>query len=212
MRNRFVVAILGLALALGVMPVRAHAQTHKNTLSWTDSANPTGTTYNIYGDVVCPTATATPIGTSTSVAAGYTDATVTAGKTKTYQVTAVLNSVESTKSNCISALTPVFAPTGLQVTGINGQQVSLSWTASTDGPVTAQTLFHATSGCGTTPAWDLGTALSATATTFTTSATPGIAVQCYALGATVNGTSSAKSVLVQVTITAPVSNVTVVSQ
>ncbi len=86
------------------------AQGHNVTLNWTDTLNPAGTTWNVYRAPSACTAssvfvklTATALTVKT-----YTDSTVVSGS-YCFQVTAVLNGVESVPSNQASAVYP-FAP------------------------------------------------------------------------------------------------------
>jgi len=91
------------------------------TLTWNTVANATG--YRLYRDGALITS---PTGNS------YTDPGRTNGVTYAYTVSAIVSSVETSKSAPVSVtpfvLTPA-APAGLTATGGNAQ-VSLSWTAS----------------------------------------------------------------------------------
>ena len=84
----------------------AQAKSHSVNLSWTDTANPAGTTYNVYRatglcsgtPVFSKLATGVPIAT---VAAPYVDSTVTPGNF-CYQVTATVAGLESPASNSVN--------------------------------------------------------------------------------------------------------------
>ncbi len=96
--------------------VVASAQTaHSVTLTWADTLNPSGTTYNVYR---APTACAgTP--SFTRIASGlnlktYTDLTVVPGS-YCFQVSAVSSSIESGPSNAATAAVPASPPTNLTV-------------------------------------------------------------------------------------------------
>lgn len=89
--------------------------THSVTLSWTDTLNPTGTTYNVYRATGLCSGTPTFSKLATAISAKtYQDTTVTPGN-YCYQVTATYNSVESAPSNSALAPVPSFAPTQLIV-------------------------------------------------------------------------------------------------
>lgn len=95
----------------------AFAQTtHSATLTWVDTQNPAGTTYNIYRATgLC---SGTPVFSKLQggvTVMTYTDATVTAGN-YCFQVTATTAGIESPASNTAQAPIPNFAPTQLQVT------------------------------------------------------------------------------------------------
>jgi fibronectin type 3 domain-containing protein len=94
----------------------AQAATHSATLTWSDTQNPSGTTYTIYR------ATGLCSGTPTfaMLAAGvtamtYVDTTVTTGN-YCYGVEAVFSGVSSVMSPTVVAAVPDFAPVGLTVT------------------------------------------------------------------------------------------------
>lgn len=102
-------------LLLAVATLAAQT-THSVTLTWTDTLNPSGTTYNVYR------ATGLCSGTPSfsKIAAGvatktYQDTTVTPGN-YCYSVSATSNGVESAQSNTALAPVPSFAPTQLSVT------------------------------------------------------------------------------------------------
>jgi len=109
--------LLVFVLAMLLTSPPAFAQvTHSATLTWVDTQNPTGTTYNVYRATgLC---SGTPV--FSKLQAGvtvltYTDSTVTPGNF-CYQVTATSLGIESAASNTAQAPVPNFAPTNLQVT------------------------------------------------------------------------------------------------
>lgn len=103
------------ALLLAVM-VAAQTPQHSVTLNWTDTANPSGTTYTVYRAVgLCSgTPTFSKLATAVTVKT-YQDSTVQPGN-YCYQVTATANSVESAPSNTALAPVPSFAPSQLTIT------------------------------------------------------------------------------------------------
>ena len=114
MRKRFVVwavafALFGIGIALA-------QSTHSATLTWQDTLNPAGTTYNVYRATgLCSgTPTFAKIATGLTVKT-YLDSTVTPGN-YCYQVTATFNAIESAPSNSAPAAVPSFAPSALGVT------------------------------------------------------------------------------------------------
>jgi hypothetical protein len=89
-------------LALIFFAVPALAQTAKKVvITWSDTSNPTGTTYNIYrASAACSTnPTLTKLNTAPITTQTYTDTTVTAGTTYCYAGTAVGPGGESAQSN-----------------------------------------------------------------------------------------------------------------
>jgi hypothetical protein len=98
---------------------------HAATLTWTDSTNPTGTTYNAWRltgtcPTTAPTTTSgfTQVNTSAIAAKTFTDSTVAAAATYCYVVTAVGTSgPPSAPSNDAQVIIPgAVPPTGLSVT------------------------------------------------------------------------------------------------
>lgn len=91
------------------------AQTHKATLVWVDTLNPTGTTYTVARATgLC---TGTPVFSTLAsglTALTYVDSTVTPGN-YCYEVFATSGGVLSTASNTALAPVPSFAPTALTV-------------------------------------------------------------------------------------------------
>ena len=97
-----------LALSLLVVPVRAQSA-HTVTITWTDTANPAGTTYTIYrASAACSTnPTLTKLVSGLTVKT-YTDSTVTNGTTYCYAATANGPGGESAFSNQAPAV--IIAP------------------------------------------------------------------------------------------------------
>lgn len=104
---RAAVAALSLSFALP-----AHAQAaHKVLISWTDTANPAGTTYSVYrASAACSTNPTLTKLTSGLTVTTYTDSTVTNGQTYCYAVTANGPGGESAFSNEAPAI--ILAPPG----------------------------------------------------------------------------------------------------
>lgn len=103
------------ALAFAFGQGQAQTQTHMVTLAWTDTANPSGTTYNVFRSTGnCPAAppTLTTLGTFAQINAAavtaklYLDTTVTGSTTYCYFVTAF----NSTGSSAPSAMIPSAVP------------------------------------------------------------------------------------------------------
>ena len=106
---------LCLILILG-SPLLAQTTTHKVTLTWADTLNPSGTTYTVLR------ATGLCSGTPSfaTLASGitvltYVDSTVTPGN-YCYQVEASVGGVLSGPSNSAVAPIPAFAPTAFALT------------------------------------------------------------------------------------------------
>lgn len=94
----------------------AQTDTHAATLTWQDSRNPTGTTYNVYrADGLCSGTPSWSKIASAVTAKTYEDTTVQPGN-YCYTVTAVLNGMESAQSNWALAPVPSFPPQQLGVT------------------------------------------------------------------------------------------------
>lgn len=104
-------------LLLAVSAALATAQTtHNATLTWTDTLNPSGTTYNVYRATGLCSGTPSFAKLATGIAPKtYVDATVTTGN-YCYEVTAVLNGIESAASNTAAAAVPAFPPATLTLT------------------------------------------------------------------------------------------------
>lgn len=101
---------------LFILPLSLFAQTqHSATLAWTDTLNPTGTTYTVYrAPGLCsgsPVFAKLATGLATT---NYVDSTVTPGN-YCYQVSATFNGMESAPSNQAPAPVPSFPPTQLTV-------------------------------------------------------------------------------------------------
>ncbi len=97
----------------------AFAQTpHSVTLNWVDTANPTGTTYNVYrASGTCsssPIFSGIPINTLPVAGKTYLDTPIAPGNW-CYRVTAIANGIESTPSNTASAPVPAFPPSTLTI-------------------------------------------------------------------------------------------------
>lgn len=104
-------------LILILLVAVAYAQTtHSVSLAWQDTANPTGTTYNVYRATgLCSgTPTFNKIASAVTVKT-YTDTTITPGNW-CYQVTAVFQGSESVPSNSVNPNVPAFAPQSLTYT------------------------------------------------------------------------------------------------
>ena len=103
-------------LLLACIASLAYGQaSHSVTLTWTDTANPTGTTYNVYRATgLCSGNPAFSKMATTIAAKTYQDTTVTVGP-YCYYVTAALNGAESAPSVSAPATVLPFAPTTIQV-------------------------------------------------------------------------------------------------
>ena len=89
--------------------------THSVTLTWTDTANPAGTTYSAYRATgLCSGSPVFSKIASAITVKTYEDSTVTPGN-YCYQATATYGGMESAPSNTALAPVPSFAPTGLSV-------------------------------------------------------------------------------------------------
>lgn len=94
----------------------AQSNQHSVTLTWQDTQNPSGTTYNVKRATGLCTGTPTFSTIATAVAPKtYVDNAVQTGN-YCYVVTATFNGVESAPSNTAAAAVPSFPPTSLQVT------------------------------------------------------------------------------------------------
>jgi len=100
-------------------------QTHSATPTWTDTANPSGTTYNAWrasGTCPSPGPTTTPpsgftqLNAAAITAMTYTDTTVAAGATYCYVLTAVTSAGQSVPSGTGQGTIPgAFQVSGLTV-------------------------------------------------------------------------------------------------
>jgi fibronectin type 3 domain-containing protein len=97
--------LLALALALGTVPARAQNSVR---VSWTASSDAGGNpslVYNVYRAGSCP-GQFTKLNSAPLSGTSYLDTNVAIGAVYCYQVTAVLNSVESVPSNQTIAAVP----------------------------------------------------------------------------------------------------------
>ena len=100
----------------------AFAQSHSATLTWTDTANPSGTQYNVYRLTgQCPATEPTTTSGFTLLNAAplapmlYKDSTVAGGSTYCYVLVAVNSTTQSVPSGDAQAVVPgLFPPTMLQ--------------------------------------------------------------------------------------------------
>lgn len=93
----------------------AQAPTHSATLTWTDTANPAGTTYSVYRSQGLCSGTPTFAKIASAVAVKtFQDTSVTSGNW-CFAVTATFQGMESAPSNSAPAAVPSFAPQSLQV-------------------------------------------------------------------------------------------------
>lgn len=107
MKNLILLLLAGTALA---------QTTHTVTLTWTDTANPAGTTYTVKRAPGLCTGTPTFATLASGVAVKtYADPSVAVGN-YCYVVTAVSAGTESVPSNSASANVPPFAPVALTFT------------------------------------------------------------------------------------------------
>jgi hypothetical protein len=89
--------------------------THSVMLTWTDTANPAGTTYSVYRATgLCSGSPVFSKIASAITVKTYEDSTVTPGN-YCYQATATYGGMESAPSNTALAPVPSFAPAGLSV-------------------------------------------------------------------------------------------------
>lgn len=116
MSKLYHVLILVVLAALFCTSASAQPGPHSVILRWTDTLNPTGTTYSVYRATgLCSgTPTFSKIATGVTVLT-FTDSTVTPGN-YCYQVTATVNGNESAPSNAVNPAVPAFVPTALSFT------------------------------------------------------------------------------------------------
>jgi len=107
-----------LIIILTLMASAAWAQTptaHSATLTWADTANPSGTTYSVYrAQGLC---SGSPMFSKIAAAVAvktYVDSTVSPGN-YCFQATATYQGMESGPSDTAAAPVPTFAPGGLSV-------------------------------------------------------------------------------------------------
>jgi hypothetical protein len=111
-------SITRLIVVLFLIALPLQAQTvHTVKLTWNDTVNPTGTTYNVYrAAAACSTnPTLTKLNTSPITVMTYTDSTVTNGTTYCYAATAVGPGGESAFSNDAPAVI-VAPPNAITIT------------------------------------------------------------------------------------------------
>jgi hypothetical protein len=103
-------------LVLLVAGLAAAQTTHTATLTWVDTLNPAGTTYNVYraAGLCSGTPPFSKIASAVTVKT-YADPNLSPGNF-CYQVTASLGGVESAASNQAGAPVPSFPPTNLAIT------------------------------------------------------------------------------------------------
>lgn len=105
-----------LVISALIFALFALGQTHKVTLTWTDTLNPAGTTYSVYRATgLCSGSPSYSKIATALTTKSYDDTTVIAGNYCFY-VTAVATGVESGPSNTALAPVPAFAPSGLSIT------------------------------------------------------------------------------------------------
>lgn len=104
-----------LAIGLSISPAVAQTQ-HSVALSWTDTANHTGTTYTVYraSGLCSGTPVFAKLATGITIKT-YADASVTPGN-YCYTATATLNGMESAQAAAAAAAVLPDPPTGLTVT------------------------------------------------------------------------------------------------
>lgn len=98
----------------------AQTPTHSATLTWTDTVNPSGTTYDVYrATAACPTGgvigtlTYTLLNSTPLSVMTYTDTTVTAATTYCYYLTAVgTTGLQSAPSGTVQGTIPSTFPPG----------------------------------------------------------------------------------------------------
>jgi hypothetical protein len=164
--------------------------THSVMLTWTDTANPAGTTYSVH-KAVGPCASAV-----------FTTALITGVVPKTYQETglnpgnfayvvrAVYQLAESANSNCALAAVLPWAPTGLDVS-VAGQVASMIWVDTQNPAGTTWSVQRAVGLCSGSPTFStIATGLTTKAYTDST-VTAG--QYCFQITATTNGMQSAAS-------------------
>src|SRR4051812_7937256 len=97
-----------LAVILLALLAKPQPQPHSVTLSWMDTINPVGTTYNVYRAYgKCPATT--PVYTRIAVVDGksYVDLNVSVGSSYCYAVTASNSSGESSYTPWVDATIPI---------------------------------------------------------------------------------------------------------
>lgn len=160
---------------------------HSVTLGWTDTVNPSGTTYNVYRATSTCTGSPTFSKIASAVAVKtYVDSAVTVND-YCYQVTAFLNSAESAPSNSVLAAVLPFAPTGLSIVS-SPTTAALTWADSQNVGATYN-VYRAAGLCSGSPTFSkIASGVSTLAYTDST-VTPG--AYCYQVTATLNSLESA---------------------
>jgi fibronectin type 3 domain-containing protein len=120
------------------------------TLTWTASQDPMGlSSYQIFRGT--SPANLLQVGTVAGTTTSYNDHSLTASTTYYYSVDATESSYVSTTSAIASATTLALpsAPTNPVATPVSGQQIGLTWTASTGGlPIASYHVFRGTAPNG----------------------------------------------------------------
>jgi hypothetical protein len=112
--KRALIAVLFILSAAAIAP--AQQTTHSVTLTWTDTLNPAGTTYNVYRATgLCRGTPAFAKIATALTAKTYADTTVIPGN-YCYAATATFNGAESVQSNTVNPSVPAFAPSALGFT------------------------------------------------------------------------------------------------
>jgi trimeric autotransporter adhesin len=148
-----------LFLAAALLSSIAFGQ-HKATLTWTDTQNPSGTTYNVWrltgtcpspGPSTTPPAGFTQINTAPITAMTYTDTSVVAATAYCYVGTAVGPNGQSAPSNTAGATIPgAFPVTGLSAVN-NGASNILTWTDTLNPSGTTYNAWRLSGQCPATP-------------------------------------------------------------
>ena len=97
--------LLALALALGAMPARAQNNVRVNWTASSDAGGNPSLIYNVYRAGSCP-GQFTKLNSAPLSGTSYLDTNVAVGAVYCYQVTAVLNGIESIPSNQVIAAVP----------------------------------------------------------------------------------------------------------
>jgi hypothetical protein len=161
---------------------------HTATLTWSDTANPTGTTYNVYRFAgLCSGSPTFTLLASAIAPKTYQDASLNPGN-YCYVVTAVYQAAESVYSNSALAAALPWVPEALAVT-VAGQSASLAWTDAKNPAGTTWSVQRATGLCSGSPSFS-SIATGLTAKEFTDN-TVSVGQYCYQVTATNNGMQSA---------------------
>jgi fibronectin type 3 domain-containing protein len=106
--------LLALVLAAAA-PVAAAAPKHSIKLTWTASPD-VGSTVTIRRSTNGCAGTFTVLISRVAASGPYTDTTLVAGQTYSYQLTAVINNLESAPSNCVTSPVVPISPSNVQLT------------------------------------------------------------------------------------------------